>query len=110
MWMHPHTIKLMETNTNTHEAKQPPSAGCHPTTCSAVSILRNIVEQFDGPGLAHDQKDALADAHEWLHGHATECSHQYASAGLNTGRCIKCDAVKVFLPNSQADPSLRDRV
>ena len=31
--MHPHTIKLMETNTNTPEAKQPPSAGCHPTTC-----------------------------------------------------------------------------
>ena len=34
MWMHPHTIKLMETNTNTPEAKQPPSAGCHRTTCS----------------------------------------------------------------------------
>ncbi len=28
MWMHPHTIKLMETNTNTPEAKQPASAGC----------------------------------------------------------------------------------
>ena len=25
----------METNTNTPEAKQPASAGCHPTTCSA---------------------------------------------------------------------------
>ena len=35
MWMHPHTIKLMETNTNTPEAEQPASAGCHPTTCSA---------------------------------------------------------------------------
>ena len=32
--MHPHTIELMETNTNTPEAKQPASAGCHPTTCS----------------------------------------------------------------------------
>ena len=28
MWMHPHTNKLMETNTNEPEAKQPPSAGC----------------------------------------------------------------------------------
>lgn len=35
MWMHPHTTKLMETNTNDTEAKQPPSAGCHLTTCSA---------------------------------------------------------------------------
>lgn len=30
MWMHPHTIKIMETNTNTPEAKHPPSAGCIP--------------------------------------------------------------------------------
>ena len=30
MWMHPHTTKLMKTNTNTPEAKQPPSAGCIP--------------------------------------------------------------------------------
>ncbi len=37
MWMHPHTIKLMKTNSNTPEAKQPASAGCHPTTCSASS-------------------------------------------------------------------------
>ena len=36
MWMHPHTIKLMETNSNTPEAKQPASEGCHPTTCSAL--------------------------------------------------------------------------
>ena len=35
MWMHPHSIKLMETNTNTPEAKQPASAGCHRTTCCA---------------------------------------------------------------------------
>ena len=34
MWMHPHTIKLMETNTNDTEAKQPAGAGCHPTACS----------------------------------------------------------------------------
>ena len=34
MWMHPHTNKLMETNSNDTEAKQPASAGCHPTTCS----------------------------------------------------------------------------
>ena len=37
--MHPHTTKLMETNTNTPEAKQPASAGCHPTTCSSSSEL-----------------------------------------------------------------------
>lgn len=28
--MHPHTTKLMETNTNTPEAKEPASAGCIP--------------------------------------------------------------------------------
>jgi hypothetical protein len=28
----------METNTNTPEAKQPASAGCHPTTCSPSLI------------------------------------------------------------------------
>lgn len=39
MWMHPHTIELMETNTNDNEAKQPASAGCHPTTCSRLSDL-----------------------------------------------------------------------
>ena len=38
MWMHPHTIKLMETNLNDTEAKQPASAGCHPTTCSPSSV------------------------------------------------------------------------
>lgn len=32
--MHPHTNKLMETNTNTTEAKQPASAGCYHTPCS----------------------------------------------------------------------------
>jgi hypothetical protein len=39
MWMHPHTNKLMEINTNTPEAKQPASAGCHPTTCSPSSFF-----------------------------------------------------------------------
>ena len=30
----------METNTNTPEAKQPASAGCHPTTCPLPSQLK----------------------------------------------------------------------
>jgi hypothetical protein len=35
----------METNTNDTEAKQPASAGCHPTTCSASSeLLENLQE------------------------------------------------------------------
>ena len=34
----------METNTNTPEAKQPPSAGCHPTTCSALEFLAQELE------------------------------------------------------------------
>jgi hypothetical protein len=29
----------METNSNDTEAKQPASAGCHPTTCSPSSML-----------------------------------------------------------------------
>lgn len=34
--MHPHPKNFMETNSNTPEAKQPASAGCHPTPCSPV--------------------------------------------------------------------------
>lgn len=44
MWMHPHTNKLMETNTNTPEAEQSASAGCHPTTCSASEFHRRYKE------------------------------------------------------------------
>ena len=43
MWMHPHTIKLMGTNSNDAESKQPASAGCHPTTCSESSSLDEIL-------------------------------------------------------------------
>lgn len=44
MWMYPHTIKPMETNTNTPEAKQPASAGCHHTPCSACGYDRLTLE------------------------------------------------------------------
>jgi len=30
-----------------------------------------------------------------------ECDHKYAAAGLNTGRCIKCDAVRHFQTNDE---------
>jgi hypothetical protein len=35
----------METNTNTPEAKQPASAGCHPTPCSAFLIGQEVIYQ-----------------------------------------------------------------
>ena len=50
--MHPHTIKLMETNTNTPEAKQSASAGCHHTTCSA-----SWLEKLGGFQLTVDGKE-----------------------------------------------------
>lgn len=45
MWMHPHTENFMETNTNTPEANQPASAGCHPTPCSP-SLCESKVEEI----------------------------------------------------------------
>ena len=39
----------METNTNIPEAKQPASAGCHPTTCS-VSYLQDLAEMWEECG------------------------------------------------------------
>jgi len=57
----------METNTNTPEAKQPASAGCHPTTCSpkwiyhycAVSQPRNIGETCYTDGIATRDKPII---------------------------------------------------
>ena len=47
MWMHPHTIKLMETNSNTPEAKQPASAGCAPTAGSPLSDFEKGPWSYD---------------------------------------------------------------
>jgi len=80
-----------------------------PPPCSAVLILRDIVEQFDGPALADDQKDALAAAHEWLHEHDPdpECCPK-CSAGVRKlawRREWMCDSCGlIFLPNTQAQP------
>ena len=82
------------------------------TTCSAVSILRDIVEQFDGPGLADDQKDALAASHEWLHEHDPdpECCPK-CSAGVRKlawRREWICDSCGlIFLPNIQSTDAER---
>jgi len=38
----------METNTNTPEAKQPASAGCHPTTCSPSDYDAGLLNDFGG--------------------------------------------------------------
>jgi len=39
----------METNTNTPEAKQPASAGCHPTTCSRLVLQRRYLPSYGIP-------------------------------------------------------------
>lgn len=45
----------MKTNSNTPEAKQPASAGCHPTTCSR---LFRVQVTFDTVIYAEDEKAA----------------------------------------------------
>ena len=55
MWMPPHTNELMETNTNTPEAKQPTSAGCISRLVRVLGYLATwiglfIVEFNDGNG------------------------------------------------------------
>ena len=53
MWMHPHPENFMETNTNTPEAKQPASAGCHPTPCSPLEILEPPAERTSSADPTH---------------------------------------------------------
>lgn len=62
----------METNTNDTEAKQPASAGCHPTTCSP-RIPTPITDQswaswpYAGPGMSvHDGRRLERDRHKLL--------------------------------------------
>lgn len=73
--------------------------------CSAVSILRDLTEQFDGPGLADDQKEVLAAAHEWLHEHDPdpECCPKCRESvrKLSWRREWLCDSCGlIFLPNA----------
>jgi hypothetical protein len=74
MWMQPHTNKLMETNTNTPEAKQPASAGCHPTPCylslwhSLMTADGNAVEAHacDEAELAQLRERGLVRGGKWI--------------------------------------------
>lgn len=52
MWMHPHTNKLMETNSNTPEAKQPASAGCIPRLVVPLQIGDNLpLHKYSGQNI-----------------------------------------------------------
>jgi len=119
MWMHPHTNKLMETNTNTPEAKQPASAGC---ITRLVRLGRDRwfwthdkdAEEWMGPFKTIDA--AIADAEiyrstEWYPGTLT--GPIYVGLGTRTTKAEREDwgvdfthqidsdnALKIYLPNS----------
>jgi hypothetical protein len=68
MWMHPHTIKLMETNTNDTEAKQPASAGCIARLvrfyCPSLVMTRGeSIETIKN--LQRKLNESRADTKEW---------------------------------------------
>lgn len=98
-------LNFMETNTNTPEAKQPASAGCIPRLVRPLSSSGEAdCPKCHGHGsVARHNADWTCHRcgfHE-LVDPDRECDHKYAAAGLNTGRCIKCDAVKHFQTNRE---------
>ena len=59
-----------------------------------------VMDQEDNGGMCqHPECDPVHAPNK----RRAECSHQYAAAGINTGRCIHCDVVKFFQMNADVD-------
>jgi hypothetical protein len=65
---------------------------------SRVPISAYAYAMYDHSKKMERQRDELRDAVRAYPDR--ECEHKYAAAGLNTGRCIKCDTVKHFQTNA----------